>query len=117
MVAYYRVSTQKQGRSGLGLDAQRKAVAAFAQVEGFDIISPRRTTGARSFRQAIHHVNKALVRARLRSSQISQEVPYYMGYLAIPWKSLRLLQHRPPEAAVLAPAGSARLRRIESGKQ
>jgi DNA invertase Pin-like site-specific DNA recombinase len=28
-IAYYRVSTEKQGRSGLGLEAQRKAVEAY----------------------------------------------------------------------------------------
>ena len=39
LVAYYRVSSQKQGRSGLGLEAQRKAVAAFASAEGFEIIA------------------------------------------------------------------------------
>jgi DNA invertase Pin-like site-specific DNA recombinase len=36
-IAYYRVSTQRQGRSGLGLDAQRLAVQRFADIEGIQI--------------------------------------------------------------------------------
>jgi len=38
IIAYYRVSTVKQGRSGLGLEAQREALARFGATEGFDII-------------------------------------------------------------------------------
>ena len=34
-VAYYRVSTDKQGRSGLGLEAQRAAVKAFLDGKGW----------------------------------------------------------------------------------
>ncbi len=34
VVAYYRVSTERQGRSGLGLDAQRDRCAAFATRQG-----------------------------------------------------------------------------------
>lgn len=36
-VGYYRVSTAEQGRSGLGLEAQREAVHAFAKREGFEV--------------------------------------------------------------------------------
>jgi DNA invertase Pin-like site-specific DNA recombinase len=37
LVAYYRVSTQKQGKSGLGLEAQRAAVRTFAGVHGKEV--------------------------------------------------------------------------------
>ncbi len=37
VVAYYRVSTERQGRSGLGLDAQRERCAAFAVGNGHQI--------------------------------------------------------------------------------
>jgi DNA invertase Pin-like site-specific DNA recombinase len=37
IIAYLRVSTAKQGKSGLGLEAQRAAVARFAAAEGLEI--------------------------------------------------------------------------------
>ena len=38
-VAYYRVSTAQQGRSGLGIHAQRAAIQHFAEGEGIEIIA------------------------------------------------------------------------------
>jgi len=39
IVAYFRVSTAEQGRSGLGLEAQRDAVMRFAEAEGFTVVA------------------------------------------------------------------------------
>jgi DNA invertase Pin-like site-specific DNA recombinase len=36
-VTYIRVSTGKQGRSGLGLEAQQATIARFCEIEGFEI--------------------------------------------------------------------------------
>lgn len=38
-VAYVRVSTARQGKSGLGLEAQREAIERFARDEGFELVS------------------------------------------------------------------------------
>lgn len=36
-IAYFRVSTDRQGKSGLGLEAQHQAVHLFAQREGYQV--------------------------------------------------------------------------------
>ena len=39
VVAYVRVSTGAQGKSGLGLDAQRELIARFAATNGFTVVA------------------------------------------------------------------------------
>jgi DNA invertase Pin-like site-specific DNA recombinase len=38
-ILYLRVSTHQQGKSGLGVEAQREAIARFATAEGYDILA------------------------------------------------------------------------------
>ena len=38
LIAYVRVSTTKQGRSGLGLEAQQEKSSRFADAEGFELV-------------------------------------------------------------------------------
>ncbi len=38
IVSYIRVSTDKQGKSGLGIEAQRAAIARFAAAEGLELL-------------------------------------------------------------------------------
>lgn len=44
-VAYYRVSTDEQATSGLGLDAQREAVRRYAAAEGLRIVAEHEDAG------------------------------------------------------------------------
>ncbi len=37
LISYLRVSTDKQARSGLGIEAQREAIARFAEAEGLQL--------------------------------------------------------------------------------
>src|SRR5689334_16048543 len=37
IIAYYRVSTQQQGKSGLGIEAQKQAVTRFVETEGLEL--------------------------------------------------------------------------------
>ena len=39
VVSYIRVSTGKQGKSGLGIEAQREAIARFAAAEGCEVVA------------------------------------------------------------------------------
>jgi DNA invertase Pin-like site-specific DNA recombinase len=38
LVGYIRVSTAKQGRTGLGIEAQREALGRFASAEGYELV-------------------------------------------------------------------------------
>ena len=48
VIAYYRVSTQEQGKSGLGLDAQRYAIETFCQTNHFEIVETFSEVGSGS---------------------------------------------------------------------
>jgi DNA invertase Pin-like site-specific DNA recombinase len=39
VISYVRVSTDKQGRSGLGIEAQQAAIARFAEGEGYRVVA------------------------------------------------------------------------------
>jgi DNA invertase Pin-like site-specific DNA recombinase len=57
-IAYYRVSTDKQGKSGLGLEAQRSAVASYGPMQEYTEIE----SGKRNDRPELH---KALAACQL----------------------------------------------------
>jgi DNA invertase Pin-like site-specific DNA recombinase len=68
-VAYYRVSTDRQGRSGLGLDAQRKAVEDYLNGGGWQLVG--RFTEVESGKlDGRPELGKALAACRLHKAKL-----------------------------------------------
>ncbi|MBB3034746.1 recombinase family protein [Alteriqipengyuania lutimaris] len=69
VAAYYRVSTDKQGRSGLGLEAQLQSVCALCEARGWEIVSEftEVESGKRNDRPEL---NAALEHVRLTGSKL-----------------------------------------------
>ena len=70
MVAYYRVSTDRQGQSGLGLEAQREKVSQLAAERGAVVVAEfvEVESGRKTDRPELA---KALVEARKRKAAIT----------------------------------------------
>ena len=93
VVAYYRVSTERQGRSGLGLDAQRERCAQFATANGMELVEAftevetgkgsdaldRRPQLAAALAAARRHRGQVLV-AKL--DRLSRDVHFIAGLMA-----------------------------------
>lgn len=69
VVAYYRVSTARQGRSGLGLEAQRRAVETLCEARAWEIIDSftEVESGAKSDREEL---TAALHKARVTGATL-----------------------------------------------
>jgi DNA invertase Pin-like site-specific DNA recombinase len=96
-IGYVRVSTQGQGRSGLGLEAQRDAIAAFGAANGFDLTQVFEEVETGKGADALDRrpqLNAALARARklkgpiivAKLDRLSRDVHFISG----------LMQHRTP---------------------
>src|SRR3954470_12562598 len=92
-IGYIRVSTARQGRSGIGLEAQRAAISRFADAEAFNLVETFTETesGADDDRPQL---NAAIARARkakapiicAKLDRLSRDVHYISG----------LMKHRVP---------------------
>lgn len=69
-VAYYRVSTAAQGRSGLGLDAQRSAVEGLCASRGWELTAPPFTEVESGKRDDRPELAKALHRAKVTGATL-----------------------------------------------
>jgi DNA invertase Pin-like site-specific DNA recombinase len=93
VVAYIRVSTARQGRSGLGLEAQEAAIARFCAAEGFAVMRTFQETETGKGADALERRPKlaaALAEAKRRRcpvlvaklDRLSRDVAFIAGLMA-----------------------------------
>ena len=93
LITYLRVSTAGQGKSGLGLDAQRAALARFAEAEGFTIAAEHVEVETGKGSDALDRrpvLAAALAAAKLRKcpvavaklDRLSRDVAFISGLMA-----------------------------------
>jgi DNA invertase Pin-like site-specific DNA recombinase len=93
LIAYLRVSTGQQGKSGLGLDAQRAAIEAFAQANGLNIVAVHTEVETGKGADALDRrpiLAKALAEARkakaavvvAKLDRLSRDVAFIAGLMA-----------------------------------
>lgn len=104
-VAYYRVSTEQQGRSGLGLEAQRERCATFAAAHGYEVAGEFTEVGSGKGADALDRrpqLAAAMAKARrlkcrvlvAKLDRLSRDVHFISGLMA---------QHVPFIVAELGP--------------
>lgn len=93
LIGYVRVSTARQGRSGLGLEAQREALERFADAEGYELarvyVEVETGKGADALSKR-PQLNAALTEARKRGcpvsvtklDRLSRDVHFISGLMA-----------------------------------
>jgi DNA invertase Pin-like site-specific DNA recombinase len=93
VVAYIRVSTARQGRSGLGLEAQQAAIARFCETESFEVAASFREEETGKGADALERrpeLAKALAEAKRRRcpvlvaklDRLSRDVAFIAGLMA-----------------------------------
>lgn len=67
-IAYYRVSTTKQGRDGLGMDAQRASVNSFAATHGLEIVAAFDEVETGTRKRARPEIARAIAAAKAQNA-------------------------------------------------
>jgi DNA invertase Pin-like site-specific DNA recombinase len=121
LVAYYRVSTSKQGVSGLGLEAQRAQVEQYAERFGARIlrdyteIESGKTANRAELKKALDHARvtgATLVIARL--DRLSRSVAFISGLMEsrVPFVALDVQDSDPMKLHIYAVFAEAEARKI-----